>query len=657
MVPILLILMIDVPAAPQPSMGAHCRCLPGNPCWEKVPWGKLNTSVHGRLERSVDMMQPCLNDIASKECTNRLQKGVDDDEWISGQPYNLQHTGYFGAWNIKTDYSHFTVKAETSDDFAATVGFAHQHNLRLVVKGTGHDWYGRSAAAGSLLLWTHLRKNKVWHDAFVPEGCPATANDAMAQGKLVVGGTCPTVGVGGCWLSGCYGAFARKYGSGAMNILQAKVVLANGTLVTANKCQHPDLFWSLRGGGGGNVGVVVDFVARAHPAPVAMWSLSLKVATKSAAEYKMLLEEILAVYAVMAADADSASDGGFGFGTESAGETATWDASTNYTASVNLIGYFTTPAKQLAIVQPILDYIHNRSNHQDSSHPDSSSSGSSGSGAEVDYTITRGSWNAKDDYNKSANNKQLGDISMSQVDMKTKFVPLSYIQSAEGQAKLAASLVGIAGAMPVGLEIGVMTPKAQGGISAEQRAIFKETSLNPILLDTAGTLLLYVGYPWLQQLPPSTQHLKALWFKEGNELRNATYMLTNATDPIRHVCKEGAERDNHTAAVACMGYWTEVIIPKLQHQIAKVKVLLDKALPHTDASGNPFSGAYWAETDYYESEWSTAYWGKATYAKLLAVKRKYDPDGLFICRHCVGAEYWTEQSKLNCRNLSMVTIA
>ena len=577
--------------------------------------------------------------------------------------------------------------------------------------------YGRSAAAGSLLLWTHLRKNKVWHDAFVPEGCPATANDdgtaaaeaaprtaaaaaaaaaaeaeaeavaavpavtvesgvqfydlypaAMAQGKLVVGGTCPTVGVGGCWLSGCYGAFARKYGNGAMNILQAKVVLANGTLVTANKCQHPDLFWSLRGGGGGNVGVVVDFVARAHPAPVAMWSLSLKVATKSAAEYKTLLEEILAVYAVMAADADSASDGGFGFGTESAGETATWDASTNYTASVNLIGYFTTPAKQLAIVQPILDYIHNRSNHQDSSHPDSSSSsGSSGSGAEVDYTITRGSWNAKDDYNKSANNKQLGfpwggapnpgDISMSQVDMKTKFVPLSYIQSAEGQAKLAASLVGIAGAMPVGLEIGVMTPKAQGGISAEQRAIFKETSLNPILLDTAGTLLLYVGYPWLQQLPPSTQHLKALWFKEGNELRNATYMLTNATDPIRNVCKEGAERDNHTAAVACMGYWTEVIIPKLQHQIAKVKVLLDKALPNTDASGNPFSGAYWAETDYYESEWSTAYWGKATYAKLLAVKRKYDPDGLFICRHCVGAEYWTEQSKLNCRNLSMVTIA
>lgn len=241
--------------------------------------------------------------------------------------------------------------------------------------------------------------------------------------------------------------------------------------------------------------------------------------------------------------------------------------------------------------------------------------------------------------------------------MKTKFVPLSYIQSAEGQAKLAASLVGIAGAMPVGLEIGVMTPKAQGGISAEQRAIFKETSLNPILLDTAETLLLYVGYPWLQQLPPSTQHLKALWFKERNELRNATYMLTNATDPIRHVCKEGAERDNHTAAVECMGYWTEVIIPKLQHQIAKVKVLLDKALPNTDASGNPFSGAYWAETDYYESEWSTAYWGKATYAKLLAVKRKYDPDGLFICRHCVGAEYWTEQSKLNCRNLSMVTIA
>jgi hypothetical protein len=51
------------------------------------------------------------------------------------------------------------VRAETEADFQATVAFAAANDLRLVVKATGHDWYGRSTAAGSLLLWTHLRKN------------------------------------------------------------------------------------------------------------------------------------------------------------------------------------------------------------------------------------------------------------------------------------------------------------------------------------------------------------------------------------------------------------------------------------------------------------------------------------------------------------------
>ena len=135
------------------------------------------------------------------------------------------------------------------------------------------------------------------------------------------------------------------------------------------------------------------------------------------------------------------------------------------------------------------------------------------------------------------------------------------------------------------------------------------------------------------------------------------YMLTNATDPIRDVCKEGAEHGNNTAAIACMDHWTEVIIPRLQRRIAKVKEMLDKALPNTDDAGNPFAGAYWAETDYHEPDWSTAYWGKATYARLLEVKRKYDPEGLFICRHCVGSEAWTSESNLNCRNRTMLAAA
>ena len=106
----------------------------------------------------------------------------------------------------------------------------------LVVKATGHDWYGRSYAPGSLVLWTHKRKQMTWHDAFVPAGSaeagvPAVTvesgvqfsdmypaaqatpypKDPLGRKSIVMGGTCDSVGVGGCWLGGCYGPFTKKF--------------------------------------------------------------------------------------------------------------------------------------------------------------------------------------------------------------------------------------------------------------------------------------------------------------------------------------------------------------------------------------------------------------------------------------------------------------
>ena len=52
----------------------------------------------------------------------------------------------------------------------------------------------------------------------------------------MIGGTCDTVGIAGCWLSGCYGAFSKKFGNGALNMLAARVALANGSIVTASEC-------------------------------------------------------------------------------------------------------------------------------------------------------------------------------------------------------------------------------------------------------------------------------------------------------------------------------------------------------------------------------------------------------------------------------------
>ena len=87
------------------------------------------------------------------------------------------------------------------------------------------------------------------------------------------GGTCTSVGVGGCTLGGCLGPFSQKLGPSASNVLQAKVVLANGTLVTTSKCSHPDLFWALRGGGSGH-GVVTEWTYRTYKTPDFLAELS-----------------------------------------------------------------------------------------------------------------------------------------------------------------------------------------------------------------------------------------------------------------------------------------------------------------------------------------------------------------------------------------------
>ena len=173
---------------------------------------------------------------------------------------------------------------------------------------------------------------------------------AQKVGKLVIGGTCDTVGVAGCWLSGCYGVFSKKFGAGALNMLAARVVLANGTLVTASKCVNPDLFWSLRGGGGGNTGVVTEFVVRTHPAPKSVTGLSFSGSATTRQEYQLLFEAALKAYAGVTQDADQASNGGFGFGRS---QTKPY----SYSVSINLQGYESDLEKQRALLQPLADFV------------------------------------------------------------------------------------------------------------------------------------------------------------------------------------------------------------------------------------------------------------------------------------------------------------
>lgn len=436
----------------------------------------------------VDEFQPCLEDIGSKECNASLTD--DTAYWLADQPNGLQNTAHFGsAWNISVDHAAYTVRAETEEDFSATVAFAHKHNLRLVVKNTGHDWYGRNTAGGSLTLWTHNRKNLTWHDSYVAPGCsgegvPAVSVQSGAQfyelypeaqnhGKIVMGGSCDTVGVAGCWLSGCYGAYTKKFGNGALNMLAARVVLANGTLVTASECAHPDLFWSLRGGGGGVAGVVTEFVARTHPIPKSVTGTSVSAHANTTAEFQLLFEKTLDVYSKVTQEPDQAPNGGLGFG---ASPIAGHPGRYSYDVSVNLQGYDSDPVKQLALLQPLVDYA----TQLGGSAQASLSPVSEWKPEYWDPSVPWGTGNGTLPWAQFSGEKgtNAGGGPQGVIDMQSKFVPLHYIKTSKGRKTLSSALIEVAHTIG---SASFMTPKGQAGIPAEQQEWFKKTALNPVI--------------------------------------------------------------------------------------------------------------------------------------------------------------------------------
>src|SRR5271155_3246299 len=86
-------------------------------------------------------------------------------------------------------------------------------------------------------------------------------------GGFVQGGGCTTVGVAGLIQSGGFGSYSKNYGTAAASLLQAEVVTADGTVRIANACTNPDLFWALKGGGGGTFCVVTRLTLRTLDLP------------------------------------------------------------------------------------------------------------------------------------------------------------------------------------------------------------------------------------------------------------------------------------------------------------------------------------------------------------------------------------------------------
>ncbi|KAI5458327.1 hypothetical protein BGZ63DRAFT_515044 [Mariannaea sp. PMI_226] len=301
----ILLLLTIVPAGTlgqQPdstTSSAKCKCVPGQSCWPSASeWKSFSSLVGGRLIKTEPVAQSCYPGPAQdlQQCAYVNKMWSDQDFQTSnpiGRPYPYNITcapvdyaaGQQPGTCILGSLPTYAVNATSRNDILATLAFARQQNIRLVVSGTGHDLLGRSDGFGGLELWLHSFKNGItFQKKYTSQnkctksgftGSAVKVNGAYqwrdvykvakANNVIAVGGGALSPGAIGGWTSGGgHGPATRNYGLGADQLLEAEVMLADGTVVIANHCENTDLFRAMRGGGPG-YGITLSSTLKTYP--------------------------------------------------------------------------------------------------------------------------------------------------------------------------------------------------------------------------------------------------------------------------------------------------------------------------------------------------------------------------------------------------------
>src|SRR5829696_2223436 len=164
------------------------------------------------------------------------------------------------------------VLCETPADVSETISFARRSELRTATRSGGHCFAGHSSTGGVVIDVTPMRSVSV-SGGVATVGAGARLGDmydTLAEHGLTIPAGCgPSVGIVGLTLGGGLGILGRKHGLTSDHLLGAQVVLADGRVVECDDHHDEELFWALRGAGGGNFGVVTSLVFKTLPAPAA----------------------------------------------------------------------------------------------------------------------------------------------------------------------------------------------------------------------------------------------------------------------------------------------------------------------------------------------------------------------------------------------------
>ncbi|MFD9568635.1 FAD-binding oxidoreductase [Streptomyces sp. NPDC059982] len=154
-------------------------------------------------------------------------------------------------------------------DVAVCLDFARRSGAPVVPRGGGHSYAGWSSVADGLVVDTGAMASVTVEGDEVRVGAGARLGDVHAalagRGLGVPAGLCPSVGIAGLALGGGLGLSSRAYGATCDRLSGARTVTPDGVVREAGPDGDPELYWALRGGGGGNFGVVTELRLRTHP--------------------------------------------------------------------------------------------------------------------------------------------------------------------------------------------------------------------------------------------------------------------------------------------------------------------------------------------------------------------------------------------------------
>jgi hypothetical protein len=585
------------------------RVRPGDPGWpDAAAWRALNNQIGGRLI-PVNFPLEIFEKSPDSDAAKALAHNLKNPYFISDQPGLTQTLGWVDAWTSKP--SVYAVAVRNANDIAAAVNFAREHSLRLVIKGRGHSYKGQSNAPDSLMLWTRYMRDVRMHEAFVPQGCagvspqPAVTVGAGAYGldayslattkagMYVQGGGCLTVGLAGLILGGGFGSFSKHYGSASASLLEAEVVTADGRIQIANACTNPDLFWALKGGGGGSFCAVSNMTLKLHP--LEQWFGAANLAIKAASDgaFHRLVKWFVSFYRERLFNDH-------------------WGEQVHFAPDNRLVFRMVhcglDGEKARVTFDPLFNFIarHPNDYSQDerviiaavparhwwdppwwNAHwPEIGFPPNGIVNESIDFVLDRVMANPVQSFDDrpgatpmnawyTGDGDQVGEFLWA---YESLWLPQSLLAD-EAQSRLADALFASSRTETVSLHFN----KGLAGAPAGAIAAAKDTAINPAALSAFALVIVGGGegpaYPGIKGHEPDVR----------------------------------AARAGRARVARCMDI-LRALVPK--------------------------PGAYFNESNYFEKNWQDAYWGD-NYPRLLSIKKAYDPDGLFFVHDGVGSEDWS----------------